>query len=86
MLWSVPIGVRIDDEQGNFVGVIKALPLIREIVREAELTTKKYETTEIKLLTSEGRLIYSTKTFIIFEDLAQSSFFKKITEKEGFFI
>lgn len=84
--WTMPIGVRVDDEQGNFLGVIKAIPLAREVARGAELTAKKYQTTETKLLTPDGRLVYSTKAFSVFEDLSQKDFFTNIGKENGFFI
>jgi hypothetical protein len=59
-VWTMPLSVRIEDREGNFSGVIKAIPSVRELVREVERTTRKYETTEMRLLTTEGRLIYSS--------------------------
>ena len=57
---------------------MKAVLAIKGIVREAELAKKKYKTTEIKLLTKDGRLIYATKAFRFFEDVREKEFFKKI--------
>lgn len=83
--WTVPIGVRIEDEAGNFIGVAKAIPQVDEMARGAEATTKKYETTEIKLITKEGRLIYSSRAFQIFEDVSKEEFFKNIKPLGGEF-
>jgi len=84
--WVMPISVRVDDSEGNFLGMIQAAPLVRELVREVQLTAKKYETTEIKLMTTDGQLIYSTKAFQIFEDISNEEFFKNIEDGNGFFI
>ncbi len=61
--YSINIAVRIDDEEGNFDGVMKGVLNIEEvlnIIREAEKLTK-YQTTEFKLITEDGRFIYSTE-------------------------
>ena len=70
-VYSTDIGIRIDDEKGNFIGVIKLVLNIEEpisIVKEAQKSAE-YETTQFKLLTEDGKLIYSTKEFEIFEDI-----------------
>lgn len=84
--WSMPISVRIDDAQGNFLGVIKTVPLAREMVREVEPGAQKYNTTEIVLITQEGKLIYSTKAFQVFEDVSSEEFFGNIKTGSGFFV
>ncbi|MDP4007506.1 MAG: ATP-binding protein [bacterium] len=85
-IWTMPIGVRIDGEQGEFLGVIKAIPLAQELFAQAELTGKRYETTRIWLLTAEGNLIYSTGSFQMFRDLSQEDFFQRSRKGQGFFV
>jgi signal transduction histidine kinase len=86
-VWTMPFGVRIDDNEGNFLGVIKAIPHVQEIISEIELTTRKYQTTQLKLLTSNGQLIYSSKAFNVLDDVSGENFFKQIgVSNEGFFI
>lgn len=80
------IAVGIDDEDQNFVGVIEAIVAPTEILRGAEIFTKKYETTEIQLLTQDGALIYATKPFKFLEDVGDEDFFKKVQGEGGFFI
>jgi len=70
-VYSTDIGIRIDDETGNFVGVLKAVLNIEEainIVKEAEAMAE-YHTMEFKLLTKDGRVIYSTEDFELLEDI-----------------
>ncbi len=86
MAWSMPISVRIDDAKGNFLGVIKTVPLAREMAREAEPAARKYSTTEIFLVTADGKLIYSTKAFRVFEDLSNAEFFGNVKPGSGFFV
>jgi signal transduction histidine kinase len=83
---TTPIAVRIDDTNGNFLGVIKAVPIIEEILREAVVATKRYETTEATLLTVDGRLILSPNASRPFEDISGKNFFKNLNGERGFFV
>jgi len=83
---GIEIGVKVNDEKGNFIGVINAIIAAEEIIREAEIAAKEYKTTEIKLLTKEGRLIYSSKPFKFLEDVTMKDFFKKLEGEKGVFI
>jgi len=64
-IYSVEICVRINDEDGGFLGVLKAVMNIEEIIniiKEAEAASE-FETTEFKLLKRNGRIIYSTEEY-----------------------
>jgi len=57
---SVNIGIRIDDEDGNFLGVMKIVMSINEIIRtinEAEVLSG-YDTSKMGLFFSNGKMIY----------------------------
>lgn len=82
---GITIGVRIDDETGSFLGALKAILSIKEVIREAEITTKKYETTSIVLTTKDGLLLYRTSAFKFLEDLSNSDLFQMIQDEKGFF-
>ncbi|MBI4707192.1 MAG: HAMP domain-containing protein, partial [Candidatus Omnitrophica bacterium] len=88
---GIPIAVRIDDSKGNFMGIMKVIVPFSTIVRPIEFVTQKYETTEIKLITKDGKLIYSTKPFRPLEDVSKKAFFKEIKtgspgSGSGFFV
>ncbi|MDI6769234.1 MAG: GAF domain-containing protein [Anaerolineales bacterium] len=86
-VYAVIIGVRVDDENGNFIGALKGVVVVNAIIRQAEIATKKYETTEIKLTTQDGRLIFATRPFQFGEDASAQGFFQKIQQSEsGFFL
>lgn len=85
-IYAVSIGIRVDDEKGNFIGAIKAILAVKGIVRTAEIAAKKYKTTEIKLTTKDGKLIYATKVFKILKDVSGQEYFKNIKGANGFFI
>ncbi|MBI1888867.1 MAG: sensor histidine kinase [Candidatus Spechtbacteria bacterium] len=87
--WSIALGIRIDDNAGKFLGVIKAILIPQEILRNVELVTKKFREADIKLLTADGKLIYSTKPFSVLEDVSKKKFFFNIQasrENDGFFL
>ncbi|MCJ7729926.1 MAG: HAMP domain-containing protein, partial [Sedimentisphaerales bacterium] len=70
-IFSTEIAVRIDDASGNFLGVIKAVPNIREtinIINEAK-TTAEYKTMQLHLVNKEAKIIYSTKGYGFLEDV-----------------
>ena len=83
---GIKVGIRIDDEKGNFIGVMKAIIAAEVTMREVEIALKEYETTKIKLLTREGRVIYSTVPFNFLEDVTGEDYFKKLQEENGIFI
>ena len=85
-IYAVSSGIRVDDEKGNFIGAIKAVLAIKGIVRAAEIAAKKYKTTEIKLTTRDGKLIYATKVFKILKDVSNKEYFKNIKGPNGSFI
>jgi len=82
----IPLGIRVDDQEGNLIGVMKALVKSEEIIRRSVITTKKFDTTQIKLLTKNGKLLYSTKAFRFLEKVSEKEFFKKIKTGNNFFI
>jgi len=71
-VYSVGIGIRIDDEDGNFIGVMKVVLNIEEVVRiiKSLEASKKYLTRKIKIITADGRLVYSTEEFKFLEDVS----------------
>jgi PAS domain S-box-containing protein len=65
-IYSTDIGIRIDDENGNFIGAMKVILNIVEvinIIKELKASTNLNElnTTEYTLVTKEGNIIFSTK-------------------------
>ncbi len=80
-IYSVAIAVRVNDWEGNFLGVLKAVLNIEETVgiidyfgaSELNLPREQFpsKTREFTLITKDGRTIYSTKeNFILFKKLS----------------
>ncbi|MBW2264751.1 MAG: response regulator [Deltaproteobacteria bacterium] len=71
-IFSTDIAIRIDDENGHFLGIMKIVLNIEEainIVKKAR-ETPKYSSTHFKLLNRNGQLIYSTEEYKMFEDIS----------------
>jgi hypothetical protein len=70
-MYSVDIVIRINDANGNFIGMLKAVWNIQEIIDILENVKNSnivnlYESMVGSLIDSDGRLIYSTNDFIFF--------------------
>lgn len=91
-IYSTDIAIRIDDERGNFLGVIKGVLNIKEVIKilkELEEAKKRkayeqepYATLHFKLLTKQGRVIYSTKKFEFLQDVSDMLLSHFIAEEE----
>jgi PAS domain S-box-containing protein len=69
--YASDIVINLHDDEGNFLGIIKAVLDIEEVInviKEVE-ETAEYNTTQYRLLTKDGKLIYATEDFEFFEDV-----------------
>ena len=67
--YGITVGIRIDDEKGITLGILKAILSIKEVIREVEIYLKKYESTSTILLTRDGFLLYRTSPYKFLEKL-----------------
>lgn len=85
-VYSTDIGIRIDDEDENFTGVIKVVLNIEsviDIMKKAK-ETSPYETTELKLFDKKGKVIFDTEGSIkSFEDILDENIGGHITRNMG---
>lgn len=82
----IPLAVPVSDTQGNFAGEILVKVLSTSLIRDAVITYKKYENTQVRLATTDGRLIYSTRPFHFMEDISTKAYFRNIKEDSGSFV
>jgi len=88
-VYSKDIAIRIENSDGQFLGVMKVVYNIKEFTNilddtfENELQTSS--TFELKLLEKDGRLIYSTDNFKIFDKIHDDEL-SSIISQSGFFI
>jgi len=75
----------INDEDGRIIGIARAGVSILYIAKDIELTALGYETSELKIVTADGRLIYSSRAYVILQDISDLGFFEQATESKGHF-
>ena len=81
---SVDIGIRINDEAGNFLGVMKIVLNVKDatnIVKKLK-SMSVYETAEFNLLTKDGKVIYSSKEGLKFFENEPVELLSYFEEKE----
>ncbi|MCH9022658.1 MAG: sensor histidine kinase [Planctomycetes bacterium] len=86
---SIAIGIRIDDQNQNFIGVMKIVYSMRgieETVHKA-ISSMKYITAQARLIDHNGRILLdSAGEYPLFQDISNQDFFTKIVGNEGFSI
>lgn len=84
--YGLPISVRIEDTDGTFLGVAKGFVSLLAIVKAVEISEKRYESTDIRLISGSGRLLYATRAFVFLEDMSGQELFSKTKGESGFFM
>ncbi len=74
--YSISVAMRITDENDEFVGVVKAVIRIIELIRQIDIFTQKFGSHKIMLVTGDGRLVYSSSPYQILEDVSEKDFYK----------
>lgn len=78
------IAVRINDSNGNFIGVMKIIVNMDTLSRYIkENIAEKYKDVDFDLIDKEGKIIYSTLEYKLFDEFR---FIKDIKEEKGSFI
>lgn len=83
---GLAIALRIDDRNGEFLGVIKAVVPIISIIRTAQIHIKLYETTKIELLTCKGIRLFNSRPAKLFVDVSNQPIFSQLKERDGYFL
>jgi signal transduction histidine kinase/FixJ family two-component response regulator/PAS domain-containing protein len=68
---SITIAARLDSSDGEFLGIVKAVLDVAEIIRIIDTTAAEegYAHLDFKLLTGDGRIIYCTEEFTPLESI-----------------
>ncbi len=86
-IYSTDIGIRVDDENGNFIGVLKVVLNIEEVISAINdaVVDKKYETAKFKLITNESKIIYDSEgTYDFLDDMSREKYLKEFTSNSGY--
>jgi PAS domain S-box-containing protein len=70
-IYSTAIGIRVEDNDGNFAGVIKAVLNVEEAINRIKKTETStvHRPAEFKLVTKDGKIIYATEEFGFLQNL-----------------
>ncbi len=82
----LPIAVPINDASDNTAGVFLGKIRIDSIINDAINTNKKYTDTNVRLITADGKLVYSTEPFVFLEDDSERTYYKEIAGESGSFV
>lgn len=86
---STNIGIRIDDEDGNFLGVIKAVLNVEnviEILQKAK-ESSSYKTAQLKLFDRDGEVIFGgAEEHKQFKDIIDEKIYSNIRDDRGYLI
>jgi signal transduction histidine kinase len=83
---AIDIAVRIEDAEGNFLGVLKSSMPLLSLLRESEIIVKRYDTTNIQLITEDGHLLYESGAFSFMTNISDTPYFDRLKQKSDFFI
>ena len=83
-IYSIAVGIRINDEDGNFLGGGKAVLNIEYVINIVNeiYATRTYESGQFKLVNKDEKIIYSTEGLKFFENLP-SRILSLLKEKQG---
>ncbi len=83
---SLAVALRIDGDDGEFLGVLKIvmnIDFVVGLIKEFEQQDVNRDV-DIKLLTGYGRIVYSTKVDSHFNDIDEGSLFSTMTANSGY--
>ena len=85
----LPLSVRIKNEEGEFLGVIRAVVAGDAVFSTAITHTKPYHnagSVQIRVLTHDGKMVYGKKPYEFHENMRETPLFRSISEDPGYFI
>ncbi len=80
------ICVPVLDVSGEVIGVAMAVTNVLLIAKDIELTALGYETSELKITTPDGRLIFSSRAYVMLQNVSSTAFFTHVEGERGHFI
>jgi signal transduction histidine kinase len=78
--------VRVDDPDGNFIGVMMAFINIVGVIDESVYLGKTFSSTEVRLISTDGSTLYSEGVFRLFDDVSGEDYYSTIVGPLGYFV
>ena len=85
-MYGVPVCQTVYGYSGEFAGVIRGFLNIIAVAEEVGMFEHRYETEDLRIITSHGALIYSSRAFIIMDDSSDKDYYQKSTDQSGYFM
>lgn len=86
--YGLMICTRVTDANGTMIGVAKSVVDFVGLVREMEigLLPSPYPSREIRVLTSDGGMLFSSRAYRLLEDVSDESYFVSMQGHSGYFV
>ncbi|RJX33388.1 MAG: PAS domain S-box protein [Desulfurivibrio sp.] len=84
--YGIAVALRLDDSDGNFLGVVKAIVNVGPIVKTAEIATSRYQSARTRLLTRDGKIIFRSRPYRFLQDFSDVTLINRLEGGEGFFV
>ena len=68
------------------IGTMVAFLDVVSVIEEAVYLGRPFETTELHIIKSDGRLIFSDGAFHVFENVSEEGYFDRISGPSGYFL
>ncbi len=85
-IWGVAVCIPVTDYDDAFAGVMKGFVDIVSVVYESGTISSPFATTETKVLSSDGHQLFSSRAFLMMDDLSDAEYFTKAVGDEGSFV
>lgn len=88
-VYSIDISVRINDEDESFLGVLKSVISLNDILESIQTakSESKHNSIQFELINNNYQLIYSTEQdWEIFEDVTSKPYFKSVIDGDEHFL
>jgi signal transduction histidine kinase len=85
-VYGVCACMSVKDGAGVVIGAAKAVINILAIANDIEDISLGYETSELKITTSDGRLIFSSRAYVMLQNVSSTPFFGQVTDSRGHFV
>ncbi|GEM_PF-2320944 len=84
-MYGLPVCHSVFDYDGQFAGVVRAFVGVVEIVMETQFEAKNYESTEVKIISADSHMIYSSIAYSMFDDVSQTPYVQSLEGDSGYF-
>ncbi len=78
-----PLSVPFYDDENRFAGVLRVDVNLNMLTQQAVATNLPHASTKVRLINSEGQLLYSSRPYIPMTNISESGLFTQITENEN---